>query len=179
MDLKSTKRGMKNKMKAAENEMEYSSERLYDALVQSTDDFIYICNPKTDMFRYPPALVALFALPGEIVENPLPFWKAIIHPEDWERFYKSNMEIINRETDGHSVEFRAKKRNGEYVWLRCRGHMMYDKEGKQELFAGIMSLMGKQNKIDPLTAFKLCRILQSFEKAYQGKGSGASGCDCD
>lgn len=34
MDLKSTKRGMKNKMKAAENEMEYSSERLYDALVQ-------------------------------------------------------------------------------------------------------------------------------------------------
>lgn len=170
MDLKSTKRGMKNKMKAAENEMEYSSERLYDALVQSTDDFIYICNPKTDMFRYPPALVALFALPGEIVENPLPFWKAIIHPEDWERFYKSNMEIINRETDGHSVEFRAKKRNGEYVWLRCRGHMMYDKEGKQELFAGIMSLMGKQNKIDPLTQLlNYAEFYKALKKRIRGK----------
>lgn len=170
MDLKSTKRGMKNKMKAAENEMEYSSERLYDALVQSTDDFIYICNPKTDMFRYPPALVALFALPGEIVENPLPFWKAIIHPEDWERFYKSNMEIISRETDGHSVEFRAKKRNGEYVWLRCRGHMMYDKEGKQELFAGIMSLMGKQNKIDPLTQLlNYAEFYKALEKRIRGK----------
>lgn len=40
---------MKNKMKAAENEMEYSSERLYDALVQSTDDFIYICNPNVSI----------------------------------------------------------------------------------------------------------------------------------
>ena len=28
---------------------------------------------------------------------------------------------------------------------------MYDEDGKQMLFAGIMSLMGKENEIDPLT----------------------------
>lgn len=40
-------------MKAAADETEYSSELLYDALIESTDDFIYMCNPKTGMFRYP------------------------------------------------------------------------------------------------------------------------------
>ncbi len=138
-------------MKAAADEMEYSSELLYDALIESTDDFIYMCNPKTEMFRYPVALVDLFGLPGEVVKHPLTFWKAIVHPEDWERFYQSNMEIVSGNVDCHSVEFRAKKRSGEYVWLKCRGQMIYDKEGNQELFAGIMCLMGKQNKVDPLT----------------------------
>lgn len=59
-------------MKAAANEMEYSSELLYDALIESTDDFIYMCNPKTGMFRYPATLVDMFGLPGEVVKHPLP-----------------------------------------------------------------------------------------------------------
>lgn len=93
----------------------------------------------------------MFSLPGETVKNPLMYWKEIIHPDDWERFYRSNMEIVQNETDDHSVEFRAKNRKGEYVWLRCRGKMIRDDEGTQKFFAGIMSLMGKQNKIDSLT----------------------------
>lgn len=93
----------------------------------------------------------MFGLPGEVVKHPLTYWKAIVHPEDWERFYQSNMEVVSGKVDCHSVEFRAKKRSGEYVWIKCRGQMVYDKEGNQELFAGIMCLMGKQNKVDPLT----------------------------
>lgn len=93
----------------------------------------------------------MFSLPGETVKNPLMYWKESIHPDDWERFYRSNMEIVQNETDDHSVEFRAKNSKGEYVWLRCRGKMIRDDEGTQKFFAGIMSLMGKQNKIDSLT----------------------------
>lgn len=131
--------------------MKECGEILYQALIQSTDDFIYINDCKSGEFRYPRALVEMFSLPGEVVKNPLPYWKEIVHPDDWSRFYRSNMEIVENLTDEHLVEFRAKNRKSEYVWLRCRGKMMYDEDGKQMLFAGIMSLMGKQNKIDPLT----------------------------
>ena len=61
-------------------------------MIKSTDDFIYICNMKTGIFRYSPAQVKVFNLPGEIIDHPLPFWKAIVHPQDWERFYKSPNE---------------------------------------------------------------------------------------
>lgn len=131
--------------------MKEFGELLYQALIQSTDDFIYINDCSTGVFRYPQALVEMFSLPGETVKNPLIYWKEIIHPDDWERFYRSNMEIVQNEIDDHSVEFRAKNRKGEYVWLRCRGKMIRDDEGNQKFFAGIMSLMGKQNKIDSLT----------------------------
>lgn len=131
--------------------IDYPSDLLYDALIQSTDDYVYFCNMKTGVFRYSPAQVAEFELPGQVVENPLPYWEKMVHPEDWERFYRSNMEIGENQRDAHFVEFRARKRTGEYVWLRCRGRLIRDIYGEPSLFAGIMSPMGRHNKIDPLT----------------------------
>ena len=132
-------------------QMDYPSELLYEALIQSTDDYIYFCNMKTGVFHYSPAQVKEFDLPGQIIKNPLPYWEKMVHPEDWARFYKSNMEIGENKRDSHSVEFRAKKRSGEYVWLRCRGRLIRDSYGEPSLFAGIMTPMGRHNKIDPLT----------------------------
>lgn len=132
-------------------EMEYPSKFLYEALVNSTDDFIYFCDMKTGLFRYPPAQVEMFDLPGEIVGDALSHWKKIVHPEDWERFYKSNMEIGEDKADYHSIEFRARKRSGEYTWIRCKGQLIRDEYGKPSFFAGIMKLLGQQNKVDPLT----------------------------
>lgn len=132
-------------------EMEYPSKFLYEALVNSTDDFIYFCDMKTGLFRYPPAQVEMFDLPGEIVGDALSHWKKIVHPEDWERFYKSNMEIGEDKADYHSIEFRARKRSGEYTWIRCKGQLIRDEYGKPGFFAGIMKLLGQQNKVDPLT----------------------------
>lgn len=130
---------------------DYNSTLLYDALIRGTDEYIYICNMKTGVFRYSPSQVELFDLPGEIVENPLIYWEKIVHPEDWKRFYKSNTEIGKNQMDYHTVEFRAKNRSGEYIWLRCRGQLMRDEFGKPSIFAGIMTQLGKQNKIDSLT----------------------------
>lgn len=132
-------------------EMEYPSKFLYEALVNSTDDFIYFCDMKTGLFRYSPAQVEMFDLPGEIVEDALSYWKKIVHPEDWERFYKSNMEIGENKADYHSIEFRARKRSGEYTWIRCKGQLIRDEYGIPSFFAGIMKLLGQQNKVDPLT----------------------------
>lgn len=94
--------------KEHKEEFHFDSNLLYDALLNSTDDFIYICDMKSGIFRYSPAQVKLFGLPQEIIENPLPLWKKIVHPKDWERFYKSNMQIGENQMDYHSVEFRAK-----------------------------------------------------------------------
>lgn len=134
-----------------DDKIPYRAEYLYEALLNSTDDFIYICDMKTGVFRYSPAQVELFGLPNEIMEDPLPFWKEIIHPDDWERFYRSNVEIGENKADYYSVEFRAKKYDGEYAWIRCRGQLIRDEDGEPCLFAGIMKLMGQQNRIDPLT----------------------------
>lgn len=146
----------------------YSSELLYESLIHSTDDYIYLSNTKTGIFRYSPAMVREFRFPGEIVENPMVYWKKIVHPDDWEKFYKSNMEIADNMSDYHAVEFRAKNRKGEYQWLKCRGQVIRDEYGNSSLFAGMMTKLGRESKIDALTQLlKHSEFLSALEKSVK------------
>lgn len=129
----------------------YDKNLLYDALIQSTDDYLYICNMKTGVFRYPQAMVDEFDLPEQVIENAAAVWGSKVHPHDKQAFLESNQDITDGRSDSHCVEYRAKNRRGEWVWLRCRGHLEYDQSGEPALFAGFITNLDKKNNMDPLT----------------------------
>lgn len=131
----------------------YDKDLLLSALMQSTDDYIYVCNMKEDpsCFRYSRAMVEEFDLPSEIVHDAANVWGSRIHEADQKVFLEGNQEIADDRVDSHNVEYRARNRSGEWVWLRCRGHVERDEDGKPALFAGIITDLGRKNKIDYLT----------------------------
>lgn len=130
---------------------EYDKEHLYDALVSSTDDYIFVGSMKTGIFRYPPAMVEEFGLPGQIVENAAAFWGMIIHPHDEKGFLESNQEIADGRREYHDIEYRARNVRGEWIWLRCRGRMVRDEQGTPNLFAGMITNLGRRDQIDHMT----------------------------
>ncbi|WP_180326578.1 EAL domain-containing protein [Raoultibacter phocaeensis] len=132
-------------------DFEYDKDSLLDALEKSTDDYLYVCNMKTGVFRYPKTMVEEFGLPGQVIENAAAIWGAKVHESDKRVFLESNQEIADGRTTSHCVEYRAINRRGEWVWLRCRGHLILDSAGAPELFAGIITNLGKKEKIDHLT----------------------------
>lgn len=129
----------------------YDKEHLYDALASSTEDYIFVGNMKTGTFRYSPAMVEEFGLPGEIVENAAAFWSGLIHPNDEKGFLESNQEIADGRTDSHNIEYRARNTRGEWIWLRCRGRMIKDAQGCPDLFAGMITNLGKKSRTDHMT----------------------------
>lgn len=129
----------------------YPQELLYDALIHSTEDYLYISNLKTGVFCFPPAMVEEFGLPCQIIENATAIWGAKIHPDDKMAFLESNQEIMDGRSTSHCVEYRAVNRRGEWVWLRCRGHAVHDAAGEPALFAGFITNLGKRSRIDHLT----------------------------
>ena len=129
----------------------YDKEHLYDALMESTDDYIFVGNMKTGVFRYPPAMVREFGLPGEVVENAAAFWGGKIHPYDERHFLESNQEIADGRMESHDIEYRAKNARGEWIWLRCRGRMIRDERGEPNLFAGMITHLGRNHKTDHMT----------------------------
>lgn len=130
---------------------EYDAARLYDALAASTDDYIYVCNMKTGVFRYSQAMVDEFDLPGQVIPNALAVWGSRIHEDDKKIFLESNQELLDNRGDSHLVEYRAKNKKGEWVWLRCRGHLERDEKNEPVLFAGIITNLGKKNTLDHIT----------------------------
>lgn len=134
-----------------EENFQYNSHFLFEALEESTDDYIFIGNMKTGTFRYPQKMAAEFGLPGEVVENAAAFWSALIHPHDEQHFLESNQEIADGRAEKHDIEYRAKNVRGEWIWLRCRGKLLLDESGQPDTFAGTISNLGKEKQIDHMT----------------------------
>lgn len=106
---------------------------------------------RTGTFRYPAGYGGRIDLPSEVIENAAAVWGAKVHERDRQTFLESNQEITDGRTDCHNVEYRALNRHGEWVWLRCRGHLERDEKGDPILFAGMITNLGRRNKIDHLT----------------------------
>lgn len=130
---------------------QYNKDLLYDALVKSTDHYLFVCDMHSGIFRYPQTMVDEFELPGQVIENAAAVWGSHVYEQDKEAFLTANQDITEGRTDRHCVEYRAKNRKGEWVWLRCRGQMERDEMGNPSLFAGFITNLGNRNRIDHLT----------------------------
>lgn len=124
---------------------------LYEVLSNSTDEYVYICDPITNTIRYPQKMLEEFDLPQEIITDPLPHWEKIVHPDDWEKFYETNIASFDGRLPYHIVEFRAKNRKGEWVWLQCRGIVLENEQKQPYIFGGYLSNLGRRNKVDNTT----------------------------
>lgn len=149
--LRNQQRWQENRPAEKAAQFTYDKDLLYDALVRSTDDYIYVCNMKTGVFRYTRAMAEEFDLPGEVIENAAAVWGAKVHRDDRAAFLESNQEIADGRADAHCVEYRAQNRCGEWVWVRCRGRLEVDENGDPALFAGFITNLGKKNRVDHLT----------------------------
>ena len=84
------------------NNFSYQAQYLYDALVNSTDDYLYVCDVQSDVFHYPKTMVEEFALPGEYIKNAAAIWGAKVHPDDQSAFFSIQPGNFRR-TRQHSL----------------------------------------------------------------------------
>ncbi|HTD93526.1 MAG TPA: PAS domain-containing protein [Chitinophagaceae bacterium] len=73
----------------------------------------------------------VFGYPIENSLVPESFWKNCIHPEDRERVLAKLNNIIREGNDTlWEDEYRFRKSDGDYLYVRDRGHIVYDEENK-------------------------------------------------
>lgn len=51
-------------------------------------------------------------------------WKGLIHPEDLEKASKIADDYLNKKPDVYENEFRMRKKDGEYRWIRAKGKVV-------------------------------------------------------
>ncbi|PLX06302.1 MAG: hypothetical protein C0596_17675 [Marinilabiliales bacterium] len=73
--------------------------------------------------------------PSEI-ENNIDSYFQIIHPDDASRVNKYLKKYLVGKFTSYNIDFRAKQKNGEYVWIRAKGEGIRDDEGNIVRMAG-------------------------------------------
>lgn len=126
--------------------MSYSNEGLQNAFFESlckiSEDYYYIENG-TGRSRWSRTAVNDFELPGEYVNNVGVIWRSFVHPEDLEMYDAEMTRIGKGETDLHRLNYRVRKRNGEYIRIECRGTVERDETGKITWFTGAIKRLNE------------------------------------
>ncbi len=81
-------------------------------------------------------------------------WEEHIHPEDRRIFHDCIEDIFSGRTATHDMQYRARRKDGDYDVCTCRGIVIRDEEGRPEYFGGAIRNHNQQSQIDTLTGLR-------------------------
>lgn len=143
---------------------------LYDALSMSTDDYIIICDMKSNYFYFPKKMVDEFDLPQQVIKDAIPIWLEHLHEDDKEDFMRDIDSMMSGKSDTHSQEYRVMNYLGNWVWLRARGHVERNENGESTTLVVVLTNLGKKSKVDHLTS-----LLDKYEFEVSTRAKLAQG----
>lgn len=122
--------------------MEFNNEGLdnifFESLCKISEDYYFMEN-ETGRSRWSPTAVNDFDLPGEYVNSSGAIIRSLVHPDDLKRYDAEISRIKNAEIDFYQVDYRMRKRNGDYIKVGCRGNVIRNDEGRIIWFTGVIT----------------------------------------
>ena len=132
--------------------MEFNNEGLdnifFESLCKISEDYYFMEN-ETGRSRWSPTAVNDFDLPGEYVNSSGAIIRSLVHPDDLKRYDAEISRIKNAEIDFYQVDYRMRKRNGDYIKVGCRGNVIRNDEGRIIWFTGVITRLN--GEVDPTT----------------------------
>ncbi|MBP5281256.1 MAG: GGDEF and EAL domain-containing protein [Lachnospiraceae bacterium] len=142
-----------------EKVMSEEDKRKLDALFQAFSTvaegtYVFLCDMEYDYSRWSKTAVDTFGLPDEYMSGAGEIWEDHIHPEDREAYRTSIASIFAGRDCGHDIQYRALKKDLEYVVCTCRGVVISDGNGNPKYFGGSIRNHGAQSYIDNLSGLR-------------------------
>ncbi len=124
----------------------------FDVLTRSSDAYYFMADIQNGLTLISRNWVEDFDLPGENLPDMDAVWTPLLHPDDLPRYMGAQEAMfVRRVTDEHNIVYRARDREGQYVWLKCRGSLLVDEEKKPQFFGGVMVRLEHLNQADSVT----------------------------
>jgi PAS domain S-box-containing protein len=123
--------------KRAEDALRISEER-YARAMEGSDAGLWEWNPVTDAAFASPRAHRLFGIPDGVEIHSRDDLKAHagFHPEDRQRIEDAIRACLERRTEGFEAEYRVINPAGETRWVRSRGKVFADAQGRPALISG-------------------------------------------
>ncbi len=135
--------------------MDILQNHIFDLFSAASEDvFMYICDMKRDYSRWSKSTVEVFGV-SEYVYNNGEVWMEHIHPDDREAYRRDVDAVFSGKKERHECEYRAKTKDGSYIWLKCTGTVKRDEDGTPIIFAGMMMRLDAHTRYDPVTHLRM------------------------
>ena len=128
------------------------TKKLFEVVNHSTDDFLFIWDIAGDVNWFFGDVEKDFDLKqNDDMTNTTEDMLKVIHPKD-RAALKCDLDLIAKgEKDIHDMSYRWVKRDGEIVWVNCRGSVIKSADGKPHMLVGRVSEEAMRHLYNPLT----------------------------
>lgn len=128
--------------------LEYFND-IVDILAPCMYDYLYLWDFDDDYYCISPAAYERFMIPSSRFHDVTPSLKDCVYSGDWESLQRDVDRIFTEpDFNFHNLQYRWLDRNGENVWINCRGHVIRNEEGRPLYLMGCINEIGNKQKAD-------------------------------
>lgn len=141
-------------------------------LDESTDDYLYLYDFAGEKIYFTEKICKKYLLSN--VEEGISFseWSKIMYFKDVSLLEKDMEKMKQGITSSHNLEYRLVDREGNRIWINCRGKVQKDPEGNPSVMVGSISELSEGRMIDGLTKlWNYDRFIEDMGK-YLKNGEG-------
>ena len=136
------------------------------------DDFLFILDLKTNLYKLSPSAVERFKIPSDEFYLMGQALADLVHPKDLDMITQDLKEVVENKKTRHDLQYRWIGRNGEAVWINCRGRVLVGKDGKAEYLIGCINEIGRRQKADNVSGLIVVSSMQETLETRYSKEQG-------
>ncbi len=139
-------------------------------LNESTDEYLYVRDLRDGLYYFYGGLEKKYDVKPICTVSD---WGKIVYPSDLPALESDLESILSGKSSLHCMDYRIFDRDGNKVWINCRGTVQYDENKNPVAFIGRVSDTIYKHKVDSLTGVfnknKMSEILtEVLEKKSEG-----------
>lgn len=138
-----------------------------DEMQPCMDDYLYVYDYDGDIYHISKAACDFFKLPSNHFSNVSEVLKNIVYYEDYPVLMEELKNIRGKSGAFHNLEYRWISKNGNPVWINCRGKITKLSNDHTILLGSIIDI-GALQKADPvsglLSAHNLHNLFRNYKK---------------
>ena len=137
------------------------------------DDYLFILDLKTNFYEISHSAVDRFKIPSDEFYLMGQALTDLVHPKDLDMISQDLNDIVNNKKTRHDLQYRWIGRNGETVWINCRGRVLASRDGKAEFLVGCINEIGRRQKADNVSGLIVVSSMQeTLETQYSREHGG-------
>ena len=137
------------------------------------DNYLFILDLNTNFYELSPSAVDRFRIPSDefyLVGDAL---ADLIHPKDLDMVVADLEEVVAGKKTRHDLQYRWTGKNGEPVWINCRGRVLVGSDRKPEFLIGCINEIGQRQKADNVSGlFVVSNMQETLDAHYDRKNGG-------
>ena len=111
------------------------------------NDYLYVYDMVDDSYCISEKALKRFKVPAEIFHNVIETHLTFVYPKDQKLLGQDLEKMVSGEKDYHNIDYRWIGRDGNPIWINCRGRVI--KEGNVPRFlVGCVNEIGETQKAD-------------------------------